>query len=192
MTVLLDCLLALEQTLARLDRRVIALLQSGLARTEIEAGLSLRRLPLIPDHTTMYEWRNGTDATTGAVLGDLSLVPGFYLLSLDDALTNYDALTKSDRWDSAWLPILANGGGDFLALQLPSGDAIGGDVCHFRIEYDEHPVEYRSISDMFATFLTAYDQGIFFVDDDGHLEMDDAAYSVLAAAMNPEISWWSG
>jgi hypothetical protein len=180
----------LEKTLARLDRKIVELLQPGLAQGAIEAELSLRHLPLLQEHATLYGWRNGTDATTGAVLGDLWLVPGFYLLSLGDALANYDALTVSDRWDAAWFPILADGGGDFLALQLPSDNASGGYVCRFRNEYEEHPVEHRSLSDMFATFLAAYDRGIF-VDVDGRLEMDSGAYALLAAGMNPDVDYWT-
>jgi hypothetical protein len=191
MRTLHDSLLALETTLVELDLRVVQLLQPGLSQEAVEGELTLRRLTASEEYVTLYGWRNGTDATTSAVLGDLWVVPGFYVLSIEDALSNYDTFIADDRWDPAWLPILANGGGDFLAAQLPSNNAIGGYVRHFRIEDDEHPVEYHSISDMFATFVAAYERDVFFVDGDGNLDMDDGAYSLLASGMNPDVGWWT-
>jgi hypothetical protein len=185
-----DCLDAIEAILARLSRNVVQLLRPGLPGKHIESQLAARRLPVDPDLRTLYEWRNGTDATTGLALDDLHLVPGFYLLSIDDALANYDEFIKSARWNSSWLPVLANGGGDFLALDLSNGGA-KAPVRHFRIEQDDHPIEYESLAEMVATFTAAYERGVFYVDGQGFLEMDDDAYATLAATLNPKVPWWN-
>jgi hypothetical protein len=45
---------------------------------------------------------------------------------------------------------------------------------------------------MLTTFATAYDRGVFEVDRDGHLEMDDASFATLAAELNPDVEWLGG
>lgn len=185
-----DPLGSIEATVGRLGRKVIQLLRPGLRRGEIESLLEERGFPQTQELVALYEWRDGTDTTTGLMLDDLQLVPGFYLLSLEDALTNYDAFTKSQRWNAYWLPILANGGGDFLTLDT-SDRAGTGLIRHFRIEESEHPIEYGSLADMLATFAAAYERGVFFVDGEGYLETDDNAYAALAAELNPHVSWWA-
>jgi len=184
-----ESLISIEVILAHLERKVVQLLRPGRSRGEIESRLAARHLSTIEELLALYEWRDGTDATTGATLDDLHLVPGFYLLSLDDALANHDAFVKKPRWNASWVPILANGGGDFLAVDM-SGNPETTPVHHFRIDENEHPIEYKSLANMFATFVAAYEQGVFHVDSHGYLEMDDSAYASLAAALNPGIRWW--
>ena len=67
-------------------------------------------------------------------------MPGFYLLSHEEAGWNFDAFVKDPRWDAAWLPLLGDGGGDFLAVDCSRGET-SGSVVHFRIDEAEHPVE---------------------------------------------------
>lgn len=153
--------------------------------------MTRRRLTVPDEYLAVYEWRDGTETATGALLDDLWIVPGFYLLSLTDALANYDSFRTSERWDPGWIPLLADGGGDFVVLELPQPGAANGPIRHFRIEDAEHPVEYQSIAAMVATFVAAYEQGVFFVHDDGYLEADDQAFATLAAAMNPNVPWWT-
>lgn len=190
MTGLLDDLNAIEAGLTGLGRGVVQLLLPGLAGKVIESRMAERQLPVSPDLRTLYGWRNGSNAGTGVALNDLHLVPGFYLLSLDDALANYDAFADDPRWDPSWLPVLANGGGDFLVLDHSRGGA-NSPVRHFRIEQSDHPIEYESLAEMVATFKRAFDQRVFYVHADGYLEMDDTAYAVLAASLNPNIAWWN-
>jgi cell wall assembly regulator SMI1 len=85
-----------------------------------------------------------------------------------------------------WLPIFANGGGDFYVIDLSGA----GVVRHFRIEEAEHPIEFLTVSDMLATIAAGHDRGLFFVDDNGYLEMDDLVFGSLAAEINPRVPWW--
>lgn len=43
---------------------------------------------------------------------------------------------------------------------------------------------------MLRTLAASFDDGIFFVDGHGYLEMDDNAFAALAARMNPTVPWW--
>jgi hypothetical protein len=186
---LADSLTAIEARLGGLDRRVVSFLQPGLSKEDTSARLGMRGLSIETDLLNLYEWRNGTDAPKSTILGDLAFIPGFYLLSLEDALANFDAFGADPRWQQAWFPLLADGGGDFLTIDLTAGSDFGA-VRHFRIEQEEHPLEYRSLRAMFATFASAYERGIFRVDADGFLEVDDGEYAILAAELNPEVAWW--
>lgn len=33
--------------------------------------------------------------------------------------------------------------------------------------------------------------GVFFVDQDGHVEMEDLSFATLAAEINPQVEWWT-
>lgn len=92
------------------------------------------------------------------------------------------------RWTVGWLPLFANGGGDFYVLDLSQPSE--GPVRHFRIEESEHPIEFGSVQALSATFAAAFDRGVFFIDPSGFLEMDDIVFAGAAAELNPNISWW--
>lgn len=137
----------------------------------------------------LYGWRDGTSTEGVAAVDDIHMFPGFYLLSLEDAVANYRAFVTDRRWSSGWLPVFANGGGDFYVVDLGSQDE--SPVRHFRIDESEHPIEFSSIKDMLRTLAQAFERGIFFVDASGYLEMDDLVFGTLAAELNPHIDWWT-
>ncbi|HEX5856918.1 MAG TPA: SMI1/KNR4 family protein, partial [Microbacterium sp.] len=114
--------------------------------------------------------------------------PGFYFLSLEDATASYRAFRDDPRWTSGWLPIFANGGGDFYVVDLDRNAA--GGVRHFGIDEAEHPIEFSSLATFLATLAESFRHGVFFVDEDGYLEMEDARFAELAAVLDPEVQWW--
>lgn len=123
----------IEIGLERLGRHVLL----GALRPELDANrtqLLLRGcdLPGSGQVESLYSWRDGTEIAGMRTLDDIHLFPGFYLLSLEDAVDNYRAFVSDQRWTRGWLPIFANGGGDFYVTDL-SGEMSGG-VRHFRIE----------------------------------------------------------
>lgn len=79
--------------------------------------------------------------------------------------------------------------GPRVGAQFQSED-FRASVFHFRIEQNEHPLEFRSVSDMFKTFAQAYVERIYYIDDHGYLEMNDASFASLAASLNPSVEWW--
>ena len=64
-------------------------------------------------------------------------------------------------------------------------------VRHFRIEESAQPVEFHSLQEVLVTLAAAFARGVFFVDGDGYLEMDDLAFAALAAELNPNVPWWN-
>jgi cell wall assembly regulator SMI1 len=174
----------IDEGLVRLRRtRTIDLLQPGKTAPDVRATLERLGLTCSDELVSLYEWHDGTDATSGAILDDLHLFPGFYLLTLADAAATYEAFEDDPRWDRSWFPILANGGGDFFTVVC---DEFGG-VVRFRIEDSEHPVEYSSISKLLETIAAAFENGVFYVDDRGYLEMHDDVFAALASRLDGDV-----
>lgn len=189
MTDLSSSLATIEKALRRLGRRILLeSLQEGVPAETVRSSLAAVDLPPSQELEAVYGWKNGTWTAGVAAVDDIHLFPGFYLLSLEDALTNYRAFAADPRWAVSWLPLFANGGGDFYVLDL--SEPAEGAVRHFRIEESEHPIEFGSLRALLATLAAAFERGVFFVDPSGYLEMDDLAFVGVAAEFNPDIAWW--
>lgn len=184
-----ESLTVIESALGRLGREaLLQSLQSGISPDVVRSKLDSAGLRSTPELEAVYGWRNGTASDSPASLDDIQLFPGFHLLSLEDAVTNYRAFVVDDRWTTGWLPVFANGGGDFYVVDLsPTG---AGAVRHFWIDEAEHPIEFSSLSAMMATLAQGFERGVFYVDPDGYLEMDDLVFGGLATEMNPDIAYW--
>lgn len=87
----------IETGIGRLERPTMRHLNPGIDPDTARATLSRRGLELSDDLITLWQWRNGTNTTSDAGLGDLWLVPGFYLLSVEDATANFDAFAPDAR-----------------------------------------------------------------------------------------------
>jgi cell wall assembly regulator SMI1 len=179
----------IDKGLRKFGRSVLLdALRPGLNPDRTRSLLGESGLPASEQVEALYAWRDGTETAGIGSLDDIHFFPGFYLLSLDDAVANYRAFVADRRWTQGWLPIFANGGGDFYVTDL-SGE-MSGVVRHFRIEESEHPVEFLTIGNMLATIAAGYERGVFFVDGSGYLEMDDLAFASVAADLNPGVPWW--
>ncbi len=145
-------------------------------------------LPSTFDLERLYGWHNGTSSASSASLDDIQIFPGFHFLSLEDAVTNYRAFGSDPRWSPGWLPVFANGGGDFYVVDLSlAGD---GQVRHFWIDAADHPVEFSSVTAMMRTLAQGFERGIFYVDANGYLSMKDLVFGQLSTEMNPEVAYW--
>lgn len=181
-------LTSIEAALQRLGRQaLLRSLQAGLSAEAVRSSLGAAGLASASDLEALYVWRNGTPTAGGVTLDDIHLFPGFYLLSIEDAIANYSTFLTDSRWRPGWLPIFANGGGDFYVLDL--GSLSARPVRHFRVEESEHPVEFTSLGAMLATLAAAFERGIFFVDANGYLEMDDIVFGGRAAELNHDVDW---
>ena len=92
-------------------------------------------------------------------------------------------MKDDSRWCPSWLPVFANGGGDFYAINLSLGRD-RGTIVGFLLGESEHPIEYQSVKAMFATLLACYQEGIFALNPEGYLDMDDAQHALVAQRFN--------
>ena len=157
--------------LERLDRRqALALLQPALPRQEVEAALIAAG---VTDADPLIDWYTSWGGqTTDGILGLMDVLPGFYALSLADALEHRG---QHGEWPGGWLPILADGGGDYYIADTASNAA---PVLRHR---DDDP-EPERLSESLASFLVvanrAFDEQIIYVSD-GFLDQDEDAWREL-------------
>ena len=185
-----SALAQIEAGIRKLGRPTLDFLNPSIDPHRVRTLLSSRGLEPPGGLLELWQWHNGTGGAADVKLGELWLVPGFYLLSVEEAAADFDAFRDDPRWRPSWLPVLANGGGDFLAV-VSLGTSEHGAVHHFRIDQAEHPLEYLSVERMLATFGAAFARGAFFVDHDGWLEENHETYASIAAELNPEVRWWT-
>ncbi|WP_045730420.1 SMI1/KNR4 family protein [Pseudarthrobacter chlorophenolicus] len=176
--------------LSVLSRPVTGVLQAGLPERILLEKAANAGLVLPGDVIKLYAWRDGTLDYPGAMLDDIHIIPGFYFPSLYETLANHAVFRDDARWNPSWLPLLANGGGDFFAVDCSDNPGSWGHVRHFMLGEPEHHVLYLTVSSMFETFVAAFDRGIFFLHPSGHLDADDEAYAALARTVNPEARGW--
>ncbi|MEE9336368.1 MAG: SMI1/KNR4 family protein [Granulosicoccaceae bacterium] len=139
----------------------------------------------------LYNWSNGVTEDGGILLDDIHFIPGFYLMSIGESIAHLKANKGDARWSEKWWPILANGGGDFYAVDLsqPSNDGDSSPVIKFMLGYPKVDIEYTSIQTLIKTFVECCDLGIVYMDG-GYLEMDDAKQYVVAKRNNPDVDFW--
>ncbi|MFT3943628.1 MAG: hypothetical protein QM705_07370 [Ancrocorticia sp.] len=124
---------SIEGSLRRLGRVVLLdSLREGIPSETVRSLLARVGLESFPELEALYAWRDGTD-TDGVKLGEIDIFPGFYLLSLEDAILNYQAFVGDMRWQVGWLPLFADGGGDFYVIDL--GMESGRPIRGFWIEW---------------------------------------------------------
>lgn len=180
----------IDESLRRLGReKLVSRLQAGLDRETVRESLKNVGLVAADDFCALYGWHNGSRVEVGEVLDDFHIFPGFYFSPLQDALKDYRAFRDDRRWNRRWLPILANGGGDFYAVD--SFSEASSPVIGFMIDQDDQPVEYSSIAAMVRTWAEAFTTGTFYVDARGYLMANDEQYAEIAARNNPDVPLWT-
>jgi hypothetical protein len=136
------------------------------------------------DVVQLYRWRNGTRVSQDYLLNEHYFTPGYYLLSLDDALHACDMLTANTGWQKGWFPILTSGGGDYYGVE----DANGGHVIHHMLESLRYPVKYLSLTTMMQTVAQCYESGAYYLDNRGFFVVDADAERVIARQFNAGVA----
>lgn len=187
MTTLTDALRDLEGRMTALGRHdAVRALRPGAAPDRTSATLADRGLPALPDVQELFAWHDGVEPPPDDVMDDVQVFPGYHLLSLGEALEDRDVGVEHRGWDPLWLPVLANVGGDFFAVDL---GALPGRVVRVMGDEAERPVVFTSVHGLVTTLVDAYERGVVRVEG-GYLELDDRAFGRLAAEREPGLAWW--
>jgi hypothetical protein len=181
---ILDWLKRLERT------EVIQRLLPPIEKSRLVGDLARNELAQCADVIAMYQWKGGTNVPAGTPLDDVHFFPGFYWLSWEDAMTNLSVFKKDSRWKPQWLPVFANGGGDFYAVDCEKGSDSLCAVVGFLLGEPEQDIEYETLGSMLETVLDCYRRGAFFVDDRGYLEINNQLHAEIARAHNPSVPLW--
>jgi cell wall assembly regulator SMI1 len=106
-------------------------------------------------------------------LGEMDVLPGFYALSLVDALAH----RSHQAWLPSWLPLLADGGGDYIVVDTARS---GAPVYRHRSDEPEPERLASSLLSFLDTAVAAFAEGVVFVED-GYLEQDEDQWRGLLA-----------
>jgi hypothetical protein len=165
-------------------RRLGCGLPDRLAKGTLVKGLAWFPHPLPPPIVEWWELANGPVWGTADVAEDVWLKPGYYPLSLEEAEEDY--ADNADRFEDSWLPIMTDGGGDFLVVDCAD------ETCPVLIcsADDETERIYDSLELMLKTLEECFAAGIYAIDSDGHFESDDDTEAELASKLNPNSHYW--
>lgn len=134
----------------------------------------------------VYAHCDGTTTYEGDILGRIQFFPGFHWMSLEDVVKAYEALSKGKEWKRAWLPIFANGGGDYYAVVCDGASPFFGEVVGFVRGEPDQIAEFRSIFDMLAVIERSFTDQAFFLSTNG-LEADHVRMRSIARQVQPEF-----
>lgn len=119
----------------------------------------------------------------------MDFLPGYLLIR--DA--EYESFTQSVKemipnGEDKYYPILVNYSSDFYALKVSEGKENG----IFLIEHDaDGPTKiHHSFEDFLRTIIACYKEKIYFLDDDGYLDMDFDEEQLIGQKYNPDIDYW--
>lgn len=174
--------------LEKYNRPVVNLLQDGLELKSIKQKVNDLNLPFPNDFYELYSIYNGTLAKEGDILDDLHFFPGFYFLSLEDAINCYNAFKDDSRWDKNWFPIFSNGGGDFFCIDCNKNREF--QIQGFLLGYTGDFTDYINLASMFKTIEECYKTGAYFIDSEGSLDNDIDKEKEIGKKYNPGLARW--
>jgi cell wall assembly regulator SMI1 len=176
--------------LRRLGRRVPDLLQPGLDEEQIKAREADVPFAFTRELQALYRWRNGTRALAGDILDELNFFPGFYFMSIEEAIRTFRERESAPQWRPGWFPVFADGAGDFYIVPCKKKTIDRSEVIGFLHGEPAQVPEYESLTAMAQTQEAAFAAGAFYLDQHNRLEIDDAQYRVIAHTFNPGIPEW--
>jgi hypothetical protein len=136
------------------DRR-----RPGLSPADVEAKIGALGLRPPKDLVQLYAYCDGTTTTAGKdLLGKIRLFPGFYWMKLDEAITVYRSVSPHRLWHRSWLPIFANGGGDFYVVICNPASPFFGEVVLVMVGETDHIAEFKNVSALFETVERCFAQ----------------------------------
>lgn len=176
--------------LRRLGRGAPDRLQDGLSKETLDSWESRLSFALTGELETIYSWRNGTKADAGVLLENVYLFPGFYFLSIEEAVEVYEEREDTEQWRAGWFPLFADGGGDFYVVPCQVTKVETAEMIGFIHGEPVQTAEYESLTSMVETLDACFREGAFYVDDDDTMEIDDEKHRHIANRFNPTISEW--
>ncbi len=164
------------------DRR-----RPGLCAAEVQTKVRSIGLAVPEELVQLYGVCDGTDTFAGDKFDEIRFFPGFYWMNLSEAVEAYNALVNDKRWNRFWLPIFADGGGDFYAVICDDQSSDFGAIVGFVVDENDHLVEFQGLTSMLRTIERAFAEKAFFVDK-GHLRADYRKMRAIARSVQPDFA----
>jgi len=176
--------------LRRLERGAPDRLQRGLTRDELRVWEKKLSLLFTEELESLYCWRNGTREEPADVFEMRYFFPGYYFVPLEEAAEIYRGQRIDPEWLPGWLPVFANGGGDYLIVPCAQQRMPTSSVLGWEHGEPDKSAEYETVSSLLQTVEAAFREGAFFVDDEDMMDVDQEQYRRIALQFNPTIRKW--
>lgn len=187
------------------------LLANGVLSAEhFNPGLDVRQLEeaerelgwrLPQEARDLYQWHDGTWVPDGTLLSQRNFLPGYYFISLREAL---DAKRLHEQmnekmpadirhvpgvlWQPDWLPVFDSGNNKHLALDCSRATEHGAPIIDTDIETGLWTF-YASLTALMQTTARCCAEDAFFVQN-GWVEVDQKRQAAIARTLNPGVEFW--
>lgn len=158
-----------------------------------------------PELNELYGFANGTktEAESELTLGQTGLLPIHTFLSLEDAISYYNACinTSKDSLGDSFLnldtdykpgfklfPFLEDSGGDCYGVDLNVDTENYGKIFWTNNAGEQPDYTFDSLTSMFQTIAECYDSGVMTVDEEKNLWCDYDQFYRLAKRLNPDLT----
>ena len=180
----------IKKWLEKHDRLVARLLRPGLNSHELGKLQNKLGWPLPREAVEYFQWHDGIYKTEDK-LGDLFFLPEYYPISFTESLNIIDTYRSfSSVWQHKWFPVFNSGGGDILILDCSRATNESAPiVCYFRGEL-EILDWYESLDALLATAAQCYEDGAFYIGEDGYIDIHESQRKIIARQLNPNVLLW--
>jgi len=117
----------------------------------------------------------------------MDFIPGFLLIHTTEYNEFVNKLNTilNEKDKNKFYPILVNYSSDFYALNK-------GDLGIYLINHDNNkPIKiHNTFDDFIITLIACYEDNVYFLDEDGYLDMDFDKEELVAQKLNPDIKFW--
>jgi hypothetical protein len=180
----------------RVAKRPVAdLFLPGLTNAEFDRETTGLALVCPQSVRELYAWRNGIgDARHNVDAAFFEAMIMFPLASSVAACRSYRGLKSEDiKWQEGWYPLFDDRAGFVWAIQCPTQPADDAPIVIVTVDNTGWSGRgFDSLEQLLATMVTAFEQRIFFVADDGWLDTDTGRFARLSHDMNPgSAAFWS-
>lgn len=187
----LDVLLS---QLTRHGNPVADFLQPGLSRSLINSRTKSLPIHLPEEIYELYSWRNGS-LTQNVAAGDIGLIMDYWLMSLEDAIKTYERFAQNQLWYGDklrpdWFPVFTNLSGDYYLVECSGASNQAHAIREHQTDELNSPIIYVSLTAMIQTINECFATGVYIVEDDGWIEIDEASQKMVARKYNPNVAYW--
>jgi len=133
---------------------------------------------------TIYCMADGTEQET-EFQAAVDILPGFRLIHRRELAEETALFHKTYTGIEDFIPFMADDSCNYIAL-----NSADGGVIRVAQEYGLSRVA-ASLDDFWATVLACYEQGAYFLDDEGFLDYDFEGEGDIGLRINPDCNYWS-
>lgn len=113
-------------------------------------------------------------------------LPGYRLMQTDEIINTYEQFFKECPEYDPVIPFLTDYSGCYYAYAKDNDRE-----CIILISDGELEEIHFDVDDFWTTVIAFYDEGVYFLDEDGYLDYDLEKESEAGKKYNPKISYWS-